>query len=585
MRIFLGKFSKTYPDQVEKKYYAAGAEGNQWYGGVKVGDYVFAAHEGMIIGLWRAKEYTKMKNAVSGKESGVLLFEEVKKYNDISVVNDFTRYKYFKHDLNLVNKVTKSVKGLGFIEISVDDNCPSPEDIDFKGGHSNIYIAYKDTDIEYRDRDIRITIDSSEEMNIFKIERYINNEFTIYEELNSLYEYKNTQGEKYSIKELYDYAIEDQATKKQKFLATCIEELESKGYFLVTSAISLYDNLLVGRKRTVSSKSIKDTNENASNSIDSEEVLEVENEQYEEIASLLNFNPNIILYGPPGTGKTFATKQIIELYENKYFKNTSGYENAELEGRVKTVTFHQSYSYEEFIEGIRPVLDGDEDSKLGYRLENGIFKDHCINADKSESKPYYMIIDEINRGNIAKIFGELITLLEQDKRGKLKVMLPYSKKEFTVPNNLIVIGTMNTADRSIAAIDTALRRRFTFVELEPDASVITKYYNPIVNNTIDMVKLLNAINEKIMKYYDRDHRIGHAYFLGIESLSNFYQVWYYKILPLLNEYFYNDIDTIRSIVGNYFIDDYGNSIKLSKDSVNGEISDFEDKIIRIYKGN
>jgi 5-methylcytosine-specific restriction protein B len=214
---------------------------------------------------------------------------------------------------------------------------------------------------------------------------------------------------------------------------------------------------------------------------------------------------------------------------------------------------------------------------------------HSLNKqsydDKKEIKPYYMIIDEINRGNIAKIFGELITLIEQDKRGKLKVMLPYSKKDFSVPSNLVIIGTMNTADRSIAAIDTALRRRFTFVEIEPDASIITRYDNPIVNDIIDLAKLLNAMNEKIMEYYDRDHRIGHAYFMGIESLSNFYQTWYYKILPLLSEYFYNDTDTLRAVVGKAFYDDYGNAIKLSKESNGSGLSEFEENIIKIYKGN
>jgi 5-methylcytosine-specific restriction protein B len=194
-----------------------------------------------------------------------------------------------------------------------------------------------------------------------------------------------------------------------------------------------------------------------------------------------------------------------------------------------------------------------------------------------------MIVDEINRGNIAKIFGELITLIEQDKRGKFKVVLPYSKKVFSVPPNLVVIGTMNTADRSIAAIDTALRRRFTFVELEPDASIITKYDNPIVNDSIDLIKLLNALNEKIMIHFDRDHRIGHAYFMGIDSLSNFYQIWYYKVLPLLSEYFYNDVETISAIVGKSFIDNHGNFIKLQKDISENGLSAFEENIIKIYK--
>ena len=203
--------------------------------------------------------------------------------------------------------------------------------------------------------------------------------------------------------------------------------------------------------------------------------------------------------------------------------------------------------------------------------------------DKLEIKPYYMIIDEINRGNIAKIFGELITLIEQDKRGTLKSLLPYSKKDFCVPSNLYIIGTMNTADRSIAAIDTALRRRFTFVEIEPDSSVLAKHDNPIINDNVDLTKLLDAINEKIMDKYDRDHRIGHAYFMGIETLNNLYQTWYYRVLPLLGEYFYNDTDTLIAIVGKSFYDQYGNIKNLSLSNNNGTLSEFEEKIIDIYR--
>lgn len=761
MRMFLGKFSENYPEQIEKKFYAAGAEGGIWYGDVQVGDYIFASHAGMIVGLWRAKEYSNMKNSVNPKDDGVLLFEEIKSYQDVNVSNDFTRYKYFIHDLNLVNKVTKSVKNLGFIPISTRENCPKPEDIDFKSSPVNIYISLQDVSVEWYEGDIRVTIDKSEELNIKSIDRYEGGKFVVYEALNSLYEERNADDERYSIRELYDYSIEDKAPKKRKFLMTLMEELEAIGYLRVSNAIKLYDNLLVGRKRSASSNN---NNGHYPVTIDIEE----ENEQYEEIAGLINFNPNIILYGPPGTGKTYATQRIIDYYEKKYFCTESSYDIAEAEGRAKSVTFHQSYSYEEFIEGIRPVLNDGDGGKVGYRLENGLFKEFCINAekelikrkenaayvdmihsesivwkislgerksdtifeecvktgdiaigwlddldlsdrnydnileelgtessfgerptqnantinafvnemtigdivlvydgqqtirmvgvikegyrydkqysyrhrravewfkdlnypinihtyngyknltmktvyplsritvsdileivtthslkkqgyeDKKEIKPHYMIIDEINRGNIAKIFGELITLIEQDKRGKLKAVLPYSKKEFSVPNNLIIIGTMNTADRSIAVIDTALRRRFTFVELEPDPTIIAKYDSPMVNDTIDLTRLLNAMNKKIMEYYDRDHRIGHAYFMGIESLNDFYQTWYFKILPLLSEYFYNDVETIKAIIGKSFFDDYGNSIKLSMAKTDTSPSEFEKKVMQIYKGN
>jgi 5-methylcytosine-specific restriction protein B len=194
-----------------------------------------------------------------------------------------------------------------------------------------------------------------------------------------------------------------------------------------------------------------------------------------------------------------------------------------------------------------------------------------------------MIIDEINRGNISKIFGELITLIEQDKRGR-ETVLPYSKKEFKVPANLYIIGTMNTADRSIAAIDTALRRRFTFVEIEPDSSILSRYDNPIINDHVDLTKLMNSLNSKILEKYDRDHRIGHAYFMGIDSLNSLYQTWYYKILPLLSEYFYNDVAALIDIVGDGFFDKYGNAKHLSMNKKENGYSEFEEQIMSVYLG-
>jgi 5-methylcytosine-specific restriction protein B len=170
-----------------------------------------------------------------------------------------------------------------------------------------------------------------------------------------------------------------------------------------------------------------------------------------------------------------------------------------------------------------------------------------------------LIIDEINRGNIAKIFGELITLLEKDKRDSLKCTLPYSRKPFVLPSNLYVIGTMNTADRSIAVIDTALRRRFSFKEIEPEPSLIINPQLSDINNTVslDLEELLKAINKKIASVLDRDHRIGHSYFMDIDSIKDLRNVWYLQIVPLLMEYFYNDFKSIQSIIGSNLIDTDG----------------------------
>lgn len=163
--------------------------------------------------------------------------------------------------------------------------------------------------------------------------------------------------------------------------------------------------------------------------------------------------------------------------------------------------------------------------------------------------------------------------------------MPYSKKSFTIPENLYIIGTMNTADRSIAMLDTALRRRFSFLEVEPDPSIFIKPYLNIssrVNNSIELDKLLDALNKRIQKHLDRDHRIGHAYFMDIITLEDLYKTWYYKILPLLMEYFYQDFETIKEIIGSKFLDEYGNVNYLSIKPNNHQYSEFEQAIMAIY---
>jgi len=378
-RIFLGKFSVKYPEQIEKKFYSAGAKGSVWYGDVKVGDYVFPAYNGKVIGLWRAKEYTQMKNTVNPHDDGVLLFEEIKKYEDVSVTNDFTRYKYFVHDLNLVNKVTKSVKNLGFIPIITREGCPEPEDIDFKTGAINIYVAFDKADVEYKNGDIRVLISDKDELKIQQVQRFNEGQFKLYNELNTLYEDRNKPDERYTIHQLKDFAVQDSASKKYKFLVELIEHLDKFGYYKVSDAIKLYDNLLVGRKRS-SGTTDEDTETITQVGPDDEETEE-SNDEYSELARLLNFNPNLILYGPPGTGKTYATEKIIDAFEKIYYNKNSGYRKAKEENRVRNITFHQSYSYEEFIEGIRPVL-GEGGESIAYTLENGIFKEFCLNAEK-----------------------------------------------------------------------------------------------------------------------------------------------------------------------------------------------------------
>jgi 5-methylcytosine-specific restriction enzyme B len=231
--------------------------------------------------------------------------------------------------------------------------------------------------------------------------------------------------------------------------------------------------------------------------------------------------------------------------------------------RFELVTFHQSYSYEEFVEGIRPVLseDGEAQNKLSYELVPGVFRRMCERARNDSGKRYAIFIDEINRGNISKIFGELITLIEPDKRqeesNELHVTLPYSKVSFSVPRNLDIIGTMNTADRSLAHIDTALRRRFRFVELMPKPSLLKPV--TLKGEEIDLRQMLEALNRRIEALFDREHMIGHAYFLRNKgetvSGGELPEIFQHRIIPLLTEYFFEDWSKVRQVLADDRVDD------------------------------
>ncbi len=280
-------------------------------------------------------------------------------------------------------------------------------------------------------------------------------------------------------------------------------------------------------------------------SINGEQVSHVEHECALESGVAMN----AIFYGPPGTGKTYNVRESAAEICGKY---RDDYPELVERGRISFVTFHQSYSYEDFVEGIRPDT---KNGVVNYEIRKGIFRQMC---DRARSDPdcdkYVLIIDEINRANISKVFGELITLLEPDKRlgepNEIKVRLPYSGDEFGIPSNLYLIGTMNTADRSIALLDTALRRRFEFVEMMPTPSDLPKI---IINegeegNSIDLVAMLVSLNKRVEYLYDRDHAIGHAFFWDVETLDDLSTVFRRKVIPLLQEYFYEDWKKISQVL-------------------------------------
>jgi hypothetical protein len=199
------------------------------------------------------------------------------------------------------------------------------------------------------------------------------------------------------------------------------------------------------------------------------------------------------------------------------------------------------------IDAVLPVLKGKW--RLSAQMHRPEQK-HLFAQNDPDHK-YLLVIDEINRANIAKVFGELITLIEDDKRlaeeHEISVQLPYSKETFGVPENLLILGTMNTADRSIALLDIALRRRFTFVEQMPNPSLLEMVEG------VDLGVLLDRLNRRITVLLGRDYQIGHSYLMDIDSLETLHFAWYRKIMPLLQEYFYNDWERLRAVVGNRFI--------------------------------
>jgi 5-methylcytosine-specific restriction protein B len=283
------------------------------------------------------------------------------------------------------------------------------------------------------------------------------------------------------------------------------------------------------------------------------------------IQAVLERKSQVIVYGPPGTGKTFWAGRAahdLAAYSayGKPFDELAASEKRVVDGGdtsgglVRLCCFHPAYGYEDFIEGYRPEIAAN--GQIAFRLRDGAFKRLVKDATQSPERKFFLVVDEINRGDIPRIFGELLTVLEKDKRGKA-IVLPVSGETFRVPTNVFLIGTMNTADRSISLLDAALRRRFGFIELMPDPSVL----RDSVVSGIPLGPWLEALNRRISEHVGRDARnlqVGHSYLLQAEhplkDLASFKRTLRDDIIPLLEEYCYEDFDALQNILGNSLVD-------------------------------
>ncbi len=275
----------------------------------------------------------------------------------------------------------------------------------------------------------------------------------------------------------------------------------------------------------------------------------------------------VILHGPPGTGKTrlaLGTALALAGRADALNSTSARRSTAQAEmlrnGRIRMVTFHPSYGYEDFVEGFKPDLSATGPG-LTLALTDGVFHTLCAQAAARPDETFLLIIDEINRGDLPRIFGELVTLLELDKRG-LPLALSVSRRTFSVPSNVRIIGTMNTADRSISHLDAAVRRRFAFLPLGPDPDAVSGTVGPL-----ELAEFFESLNTRIARHLDADHQIGHAYLLRngepIATEDDLAAAFHHEVIPLLEDYCLGRADLLHRILGGLVDADTGRPALMS----------------------
>ena len=345
----------------------------------------------------------------------------------------------------------------------------------------------------------------------------------IIEKIGTKYGIEELEKALISTREYIKYHYPFNKDKSENLVYTCKKIVEKNKLDIS------FDDLFADEK--IDEEEIIQTNDKSDNSYTKNDFLNevfISKEKYDTICNLLNRKKNIIFQGSPGVGKTFMAKKLAYSIIGEADDD-----------KIKMVQFHESYSYEDFIIGYKP-------NDKNFELKNGVFYDFCQKAASDMDNDYFFIIDEINRGNISKIFGELLMLIESDNRDA-EIILSYNNESFTVPNNLYIIGMMNTADRSIAVIDYALRRRFCFIDIEP-AFENEKFKNYLKNQNVND----NLINKIIKRFTDlnniikkdrtlgKGYTIGHSYFCDKLDDEEYKNIIEYEIAPTLREYWFDN---------------------------------------------
>ncbi len=340
------------------------------------------------------------------------------------------------------------------------------------------------------------------------------------------------------VSDYVDYQVSDQQIKDafikdtKEWILIALVLLQNHGKMRPTEIQKKIDSLALGKSISVVS------------------VLEKHNMDVSAIG--VKRTPPCVFF-ESGNGTWFVNsirvQQDMPDFFGKFLKDST------VDRRYAFVTFHQSFSYEDFIEGIRPEYV-QETNSIDYSPKSGVFKSLCVEAAKHPEKEYAIFIDEINRGNISEIFGELISLIEVDKRqgmaNELSATLPYSKEPFVVPRNVNLFGTMNSADKSVGAIDIALRRRFRFVPMIPNSQVISdelkmNSIDPENVDGINLIRLFDVLNSRIEILLDRNHMLGQALFLSVRTGKDIVAVIRDKVVPLLEEYFFSDLQKVQLV--------------------------------------